>query len=93
MKTYAVAFINFFDNELIIKFIQAEDITKAVLNSGWLEGWELYSQDDVPNGQYADEDSTLHAMKRFAWECDAMIDVKQVPEVVKTIVRGNPAID
>lgn len=69
MKRWAIAFINFMDNELHIEFhIGAE----------WGEAARQHSR---VNGYEFDFDGTLEDAKQEAFDCDAMIDAVVVPGI------------
>lgn len=73
MKTFAVAFISFFDNELIVQFIKAETFQKAVMKYS-SEVWNMFDGFDV------EEKKTLEEWKQFSFDCDSMIDAREVSE-------------
>jgi hypothetical protein len=68
MAKFAIAFINFHDNELKITFAEASsamEAAKAFLTNDW----------DVEGENFTD----LQSIKNFCWDGDAMIDVKELP--------------
>lgn len=64
-KRYAVSQVNFRDWELKIHFVDA---------SNWFEA--LCKVDSMFNEM---EGETLEECKQFAFDCDGMIDVQEVP--------------
>lgn len=67
MKKYVVAFINFFDNDLKIEFVEAENELIALYIGSTLFNWEM------PND--------IASIKDFKTECfnmDCMMDVKEI---------------
>ena len=67
MKKYAVCYINFFDNKLIIEIIEAEDWFNALSNHSKFKDDEMY----LPN-------TSLEDAKIEAFNCDSMIDVIEI---------------
>jgi len=66
MKKYAVGYINFFDNDLIIEIIDGLD---------WLDALKKHSK--LSGGFYFPETSLVDA-KIEAFNADMMIDVKEI---------------
>lgn len=73
MKTFAVAFISFYDNELVIQFIKAETFHKAIMKYS-SETWDMF------DGFDDEEKETLEKWKEHAFNSDAMIDAREVSE-------------
>lgn len=67
MKKYAVAFINFFDNDLKIEFVEAENELIALYIGSTLFNWEM------PNDIASVED-----FKTECFNMDCMMDVKEI---------------
>ena len=67
MKKFAVGYIDFFDNELIIEIIEAEDWFSALSNHSKFKEDEIY----LPN-------TSLKDAKNEAFNCDSMIDVIEI---------------
>ena len=67
MKKFAVGYINFFDNELIIEIIKAEDWFSALSNHSKFKDNKMY----LPN-------TSLEDAKVEAFNCDSMIDVIEI---------------
>jgi hypothetical protein len=70
MAKYAVAYINFMDNKLDIEFIEADGWKNALSKSQFCKG---FTAED-----YAYMPQTLEEVKQFAFDQDAMIDVKEI---------------
>lgn len=69
MSKFAVGYINFFDNELIIEIIEAED---------WLEALHEHSQMiHIPWEDYF-SDCTISGAKAKAFDADMMFDVVEI---------------
>lgn len=66
-KTFAVGVINFFDNELIIEIVEAED---------WKSALSLHSE--VDSSDLVLEASSLEEAKSLAFDADSAIDVVEV---------------
>jgi hypothetical protein len=64
MKKFAVAYINFMDNELVITFVQADT---------WIDALDI-----VVDYPYFDEVETLEEAKAVAFDSEFMIDVKEI---------------
>ena len=66
MNKFAVGYMNFFDNDLIIEIIEAENWKIALFKHSKLQNddWEL-----------ADFGKTLDEAKNYAFNCDMVIDV------------------
>lgn len=65
-KKFAVAHVDFYDNDLIIEIIYAEDWKEALFKHSKLKSddWDL-----PPFGD------TLEEAKKYSFNCDMMIDV------------------
>lgn len=66
-KTYAVGYINFFDNDLIIEIISAPN---------WYEALHKHSK---MQGERWISNYSLEEAKIEAFNADMMIDVKEIP--------------
>jgi hypothetical protein len=65
MKRFAVGFISFFDNELKIQIVEADDWYSALTKA--------FPQDfNWPS-------SSLANAKTYAFDCDSMIEVTEIP--------------
>ena len=66
MKQYAIAYVNFFDNDLQLKLVEADDWKEALVKGfgadkiGWLES------------------KNLESAKEEAFNSDCLIDVKEI---------------
>lgn len=67
MAKFAVGYINFHDNEMIIEIVEGADWKEAVTKHSKLDGDDYYS--DAP---------TLEEAKQLAFNSDEMIDVKEI---------------
>jgi hypothetical protein len=66
MLRFAISYINFFDNELKINFVEATDKRDALAQAlNALTGIE-------------DESSSIEELKSIAFDCDGMIEAKEV---------------
>ena len=69
MSTFAIALISFYDNELNITFVDAEDWKQAAqqheLITDLVEDWS---------------DVSLKEAKQSAFDADCMFDIKEVPK-------------
>jgi hypothetical protein len=93
MKHYAVAFISFFDNELTIEFVEAFDIMEAfskhsqiAISYDAFEELREENEKDIVNPWT--EEETLKHLKKYCFDGDAMIDIKEVPDM--STVRLEP---
>ena len=68
MKRYVYSYINWFDHDLVSKIIESDEtmiqVAKNELNAN---GYEVDS-----------EILTLQDLKRFAFDCDSMIEIIEV---------------
>jgi len=69
MKKFAVAFISFFENELEIQFIETADVLAAGQTVLIRHGYDLDGE----------KFTSLKDMKKFCFDGDCMIDVKELP--------------
>lgn len=69
MKEFAVGYINWFDNDLIIEIIRAENWKKALFKHSRLQS-DDWNQDDFGD--------TLEDAKSYAFNCDMMIEVTEI---------------
>ncbi len=67
MKTYIIAYISFFDNDLKLKQVVAESELKAGI--AFLLNEQLIDKDDIV--------VNMEQLKQFAFDCDSMIEVKE----------------
>jgi hypothetical protein len=66
MKRWAVAFANFYDNDITIEFVEA---------STWQEA--IKKHPGVGETEFSSE--TLNEAKTDFFDCDSLIDVKELP--------------
>lgn len=64
MKNYVVAYINFFDNNLLIKFVKAESKLDALVKIG-CKSFTMGTR-------------TIEGAKVNAFDADSMVEVKEV---------------
>lgn len=68
MHTYAVALVSLFDNELTIRFVEADSPEEAAI------------QVLDPNGEWVElVGKDLEGIKNQAWDCDQLIAVEVLP--------------
>jgi hypothetical protein len=66
MKKYAVAYVNFFDNDLEINIIEAENERDAIV-----KGCKYAADyDDLPEG--------IDGIQELFWNTDILIEVKEI---------------
>lgn len=70
MAKYAVATINFYDNDLKIEFVEASDLRDAIIRSSFCK--------DFTEEDFLLLPDTLEEIKGLAFDQDAMIDVKEI---------------
>lgn len=73
MKKFAVAYMNYFDNDLIIDFIEAPSKLKAL--STFLA---VNARDFIPVA--GDENEAIESIKQYMFDCDANIEIEELPE-------------
>ena len=71
MKKFAVGYMNYFDYELIIEIIEAENWQDALWQHSKLK------EDDWNKERFG---NTLNEAKIEAFNCDMLIDVVEIPE-------------
>lgn len=69
MKNYMVAFISFFDNEILMKKIEVEDKVAAVKK--YLT--EQYGYDFSDNSNIS-----LDEIQQMCFDCDSMVGVQEI---------------
>lgn len=69
MKNYMVAFISFFDNEILMKKIEAED--KVATVKKYLTEQYGYDFSDNP-------DISLDEIQQMCFDCDSMVEVQEI---------------
>lgn len=73
MKTYAIGFISFFDNELKVSFAKANNALEAGITHLNGLNYEIGDGDGI---------AEMEDLKRFAFDMDCMIDVQELPSAV-----------
>lgn len=66
MKNYVVAFLSFFDNEIILEKIQANNEVDAIKMHSQLKDWEFQ------------DNATLEDISDMLFNCDAVVSVIEV---------------
>lgn len=66
MKTFVVGFLDFFDNDLQLNKVQAENPIDAIKTSGFVEGY------DFP------VNATMDEIEDIMLDCDSVISVIEV---------------
>ena len=66
MKNYVVAFLSFFDNEIILEKIQANNQIDAIKMHSQLKDWEFQG------------DATLEDISDMLLDCDSVVSVIEV---------------
>lgn len=69
MKKYVVAYIDWFDNELKINFVNAESELCALYTCAYLNGMEM--RHDI---------SSVEDFQQECFDCDCMMATKEIPE-------------
>lgn len=69
MKNFVIAYINFFDNEILMKKVEAENETKAVIEY-------LTKQYGYDFSEWADV--TLDEIQQLCFDCDSMVGVTEI---------------
>lgn len=67
MKNYVVGFLNFFDNELKLEKVQAQNEVEALKNSSFIKEW-LFPEDV----------NDVETIQSLAFDCDSAISVIEV---------------
>ena len=71
MKKYAVAYMNFFDNELTIEFVEAETEKQAIFSHSKMQSDSGWSEELSDN---------LDEIKQAFFDGDTLVDVKEIKE-------------
>lgn len=69
MKNFMIAYISFFDNEILMKKVEAENETKAVIKYLTEQyGYDFSEWTDI----------TLDEIQQMCFDCDSMVGVQEI---------------
>ena len=69
LPLWAVAYVDYYDNEILIEFVHSPDFRQAVCQHSKVGGIE-----EIPSDILTDE-----AVREFFWNGDILIEAKEVP--------------
>lgn len=75
MSKFAVAYINWFDNDLSIEIVEAPTWWEAVFEHSCLQNSRDIYQDLIDEGNF-----DIDEWKKLSFDCDSMIDVIEITE-------------